>query len=165
MKHLLSFTLVAALATPALAQEPRHDQHEHDQRKSSHMEQMERMMAPMMSAMAFAPDHLLSRKDSIGLSAQQIARLTALRDAAKTPHDAAAADAKTHMTAMADGMRAAAPDTAAIKGHFEAAHAAMGKAHWAMLSAATQARAVLTDEQRGRVERWATRMNHRSDDH
>src|SRR2546426_5646208 len=34
------------------------------------------------------------------------------------------------------------------KVHFQAAHGAMGKAHWAMLASAVQARAVLSDAQR-----------------
>lgn len=156
MKRLLFVGLIAALAMPAAAQQPR--PMGHDQQMKSHMDQMEAMMAPMMSAMAFTPDHLLSRKDSLGLTAQQIARLTALRDAATTAHDAAAADARAHMTALSEAMKAAAPDTAALRQHFDAAHTAMGKAHWAMLSAAAQARAALTDDQRARVERWTMKM-------
>jgi hypothetical protein len=65
------------------------------------------------------------------------------------------------MDALAQAMQAAAPDTGAVKLHFQGAHAAMGKAHWTMLSAAAQAKAVLTDEQRGRVNGWvdATEMH------
>ncbi len=125
-----------------------------------HMMQMEQMMAPMMGAMVFAPDHLLARKDSLGLTPAQVTRLTALRDAAKTAHDAAAAEAKTHMDALAQAFQGTAPDTAAVKMHFQAAHAAMGKAHWAMLTAAAQAKAALTDEQRARVTAWAAAMRH-----
>lgn len=156
MKHLLYLALTAVVAMPAAAQQPR--PMGHGQQMKSHMDQMEEMMAPMMGAMAFTPDHLLARKDSLGLTPQQVTRLTTLRDAATTAHDAAAADAKAHMMALADAMRAAAPDTAAVRQHFAEAHAAMGKAHWAMLSAAAQARGVLTDEQRARVERWASKM-------
>ena len=65
----------------------------------------------------------------MGLSPQQIARLTALRDAA------------------------------------QAAHAAMGQAHWAMLSAAAQARAVLTETQRGGAQGWADSMQAWTDRH
>jgi hypothetical protein len=158
MKRVCSFAVLAVLASPAFSQEPRHDEHG---QHMSHMQQMEQMMAPMMGAMAYAPDHLLSRKDSLGLTAQQVTRLTALRDGAKAAHDAAAADAKAHMGGVAAAMRAAAPDTAGLKMHFDAAHAAMGKAHWAMLAAAAQARALLSDEQRARVERWASRMMER----
>ncbi len=122
------------------------------------MGQMMEMMGPMMRTMAFAPDHLLARKDALNLTPQQVTRLTALRDAAKTAHDAAHSDMETHMGAMAQTMKANAPDTAALKQHFQEAQAAMGRAHWAMLSAAAQARGVLTDAQRGRVDGWADMM-------
>lgn len=122
------------------------------------MMQMQEMMGPMMRGMAFAPNHLLMRKDALGLSVQQVARLTAIRDGAKTAHDAAHADAKTHMDALAQAMQVAAPDTSVVKLHFHAAHAAMGKAHWVMLAAAAQAKAVLTAEQRGRVNGWVDAM-------
>ncbi len=150
-----TFALLALAAMPLAAQQPRMG---HDEQGMSHMMQMEQMMAPMMRAMTFTPDHLLARKDSLNLTPQQITRLTALRDAAKTAHDAAAADAKAHMDAMAQALNAASPDTAAVKQHFQAAHTAMGHAHWAMLAAAAQARGLLTDEQRARVDRWASKM-------
>jgi len=151
--------LLALAAAPLVAQQPH--RMGRDQQMMSHMMQMEQMMAPMMRAMAFTPDHLLARKDSLNLTPQQITRLTALRDAAKTAYDPAAAAAKTHMDALAQALNAASPDTSAVKEHFQEAHAAMGKAHWAMLAAAAQARAVLTDEQRTRVDRWASRtMDH-----
>ena len=122
------------------------------------MPMMREMMGPMMRTMAFAPDHLLGRKDALALTPQQVARLTALRDAAKTAHDAAQADVKTHHDALAQAMAAPTPDTVAVRQHFRAAHAAMGNAHWAMLRAAAQAKAVLTDAQRGRVEGWMDAM-------
>jgi LTXXQ motif family protein len=122
------------------------------------MAQMMEMMGPMMRTMAFAPDHLLARKDALDLTPQQVTRLTALRDAAKAAHDAAQTDMRTHMDAMAQTMKANAPDTTALKQHFQATQAAMGRAHWAMLSAAAQARGVLTDAQRGRVDGWADMM-------
>lgn len=163
MKHTLGLA-VLGLAAPLAAQQP--GMMGRDHQMMSHMMQMEQMMAPMMGAMAFTPDHLLARKDSLNLTPQQITRLTTLRDAAKSAHDAAAAGAKAHMEAMAQAMSAARPDTAAVKQHFQAAHTAMGNAHWAMLAAAAQARAVLTDEQRARVDRWAsTMMDHRMERH
>jgi hypothetical protein len=122
------------------------------------MQGMMGMMGPMMRGMAFTPDHLLARKDALELTPQQVTRLTALRDAAKTAHDAAQTDMQSHMQALGQAMKASAPDTNALKQHFQAAQAAMGRAHWAMLSAAAQARAALTDVQRGRVEGWADMM-------
>ena len=150
-----SLVLVAFAALPLAAQQPRMG---HDQEMMSHMMQMEQMMAPMMRGMAFAPGHLLMRKDALGLTAQQVTRLTALRDAAKTAHDAAEADGKAHMGALAQAMQASAPDTGAVRLHFQGAHAAMGKAHLTMLTAAAQAKALLTDEQRGRVNGWVDAM-------
>lgn len=124
----------------------------------SHMMEMQRMMGPMMRGMAFAPEHLLSRKDVLGLTAQQVSRLTTLRDAAKAAHEAAGAEARRHFEALQPLLGGAAADTAALKQHFQAGHAAMGNAHWTMLRAAAQAKAVLTDEQRGRVNGWADAM-------
>ncbi len=147
MKRLCSLAILALGGAPLAAQQPGMT----GQAMMPHMMQMDQMMAPMMGAMAFSPDHLLARKDSLGLTSQQVTRLTALRDAATAAHDAAAADAKTHMEALAQAFQGSAPDTAAVKVHFQAAHAAMGNAHWAMLTAAAQAKAVLTDGQRARV--------------
>jgi len=154
MKQIHSLTILALVTAPLAAQQPGMM----GRGMMPHMMQMQEMMAPMMRGMAFAPNHLLERKDSLGLTAQQVTRLTALRDAAKTAHDAAHADAKAHMDGLAQAFQAAAPDTNAVKQHFQAAHAAMGKAHWTMLAAAAQAKAVLTDDQRARVERWASTM-------
>lgn len=159
-------TLLALVAAPLGAQQPvkpdtakprmmgQRMQHE----MMMHMQQMQEMMGPMMRGMAFTPDHLLNRKDSLGLTADQVSRLTALRDAAKAAHDRAAAQAKAHMEGLAKVFTAAAPDTAAARQHFQAAHQAMGDAHWAMLRAAAQARAVLGDSQRSRVEGWVDAM-------
>jgi len=153
MKGIRSLTILALVAAPLAAQQPGMMG-----QGMPHMMQMEQMMAPMMRGMAFAPDHLLMRKDALGLTAQQVTRLTALRDAAKTAHDAAEADGKAHMGALAQAMQASAPDTGAVRLHFQGAQAAMGKAHLTMLTAAAQAKALLTDEQRGRVNGWVDAM-------
>jgi len=126
-----------------------------------HMQMMGGMMGPMMRGMAFEPGRLLMHKDVLQLTDQQVSKLTALRDAAKSAHDAAMKDMQTHMQEMLPLLQAASPDTAKIKPHFQAAQAAMANAHWAMLVASAQARAVLTDVQRGRVEGWADAMQHR----
>ncbi|PYO98756.1 MAG: hypothetical protein DMD60_03480 [Gemmatimonadetes bacterium] len=119
---------------------------------------MQQMGPAMMRVMLYTPQHLLARKDALGLTGDQVTRLTALRDGAKTAHDAAMADAMTHMKELETAANAAQPDTSALKTHFQAAHAAMGKAHWAMLASAAQARAVLTDAQRTQVHVWADSM-------
>ena len=125
------------------------------------MAMMREMMAPIMRIVAFTPDHLLDHKDSLQLTADQVAKLTSIRDAAKAAHDAAAADVKTHLGAAAQAFQTAAGDTTALRAHFDEAHAAMGKAHWAMLAAAAQARAVLTDAQRSKIDNWISTMDQR----
>ncbi len=116
------------------------------------------MMGGMMRGMALAPEHLLARKAALGLTADQERRLTAIRDAARPAHDAGMSAATHHQQEIDDVMRAAAPDTAAVTHHFNAAHAAMGQAHLAMLQSAALARAVLTDAQRRQADSVATAM-------
>jgi len=125
------------------------------------MPMMREMMAPMMRVIAYTPDHLLARRDSLKLTGDQVSRLTRIQNSAKSAHDAGTADFKTHMGAVSQGFQAAAPDTVALRPHFDAAHAGMGKAHWAMMVAAAQARAVLTDAQRQKVDAWVTAMQQR----
>ncbi|HYL21301.1 MAG TPA: hypothetical protein VEU74_06055 [Gemmatimonadales bacterium] len=119
---------------------------------------MQEMGPAMMKVMPYMPEHLLAHKDVLALTADQVTRLTALRDGAKTVRDAAVAEAAQHLKELAQAEDAAQPDTSVLKTHFGAAHAAMGKAHWAMLVSAAQARAVLTDAQRTMVRARADSM-------
>jgi hypothetical protein len=164
--------LALAVAAPLAAQQPdtskvrtpmAHEGHGMMQgrmmeRHGPMMGHMSHMAGPMMRGMGYNPEHLLMKKDQLQLTAQQITRLTALRDAAKTTHDAAQADAKTHMDALQQVLQASTLDTTALRQHFQAAHSAMGNAHFAMLRATAQAKAVLNDAQRGRVEGWMDAM-------
>jgi Spy/CpxP family protein refolding chaperone len=125
------------------------------------MGMMREMMAPMMGVIAYTPGHLLARKDSLKLTADQVTKLTNIQNSAQPAHEAGAAGFKTHMGVVSQAFQTAAPDTSAIRPHFEAAHAAMGKAHWAMVAAAAQSRAVLTDAQRQKVDAWVTMMQQR----
>jgi Spy/CpxP family protein refolding chaperone len=120
-----------------------------------YMMQMMGTMGPMMRAMAFTPAHLLSHQDDLTLTTEQVAKLTALRDRFAAVHDSAFAAMQTHMQAMAPLMSAAVPDTARIKPHFDAMQAGMTRAHWAVVSVSAQARAILTETQRARVDGWA----------
>src|SRR5881397_679961 len=126
---------------------------------------MERMGPSLMRMMLYTPQHLLARKDALGLTPDQVTRLTALRDAARNAGEAAEADAHSHMQALEQAADSPKPDTSAIKVHFQAAHGAMGKAHWAMLASAVQARAVLTDAQRGGMWAWADSMQAWTEQH
>ena len=109
----------------------------------------------MMGAMAGSAEHVLGDRASLHLSADQERRITAIRDAARTEHDAALREAEHHEQELADVMRAAAPDTNAMQAHFQGVQAAMGRAHLAMLRSAALTRAVLTDEQRRAVDSLA----------
>ncbi len=116
------------------------------------------MMGPMMQILLYTPQHLLARKDALGLTSDQVARLSTLRNAAQTGQDAAIGEAKGHVQAMQQAAASPTPDTVAVKTHFEAAHAAMGKAQWLALASAVQAKAVLTDAQRAKLKVWADSM-------
>lgn len=106
----------------------------------------------MMAVMAPEPAHLLEMKAELRLSADQERRVTAIRDAARPAHAAAMQSGELHSRELAQALQAAVPDTVAVRTHFEATHAAMGRAHLVMLLAAAQSRAVLTDEQRRQVD-------------
>jgi len=119
---------------------------------------MEMGGGPMMRGLLFSPAHLLMHKETLGLTDQQVAKLTALRDAAKTGHDAGMTEQERHAKALQTALTAATPDTVAVKAHFEEMQAGLARAQWAMLSAAAQARAVLTEVQRARVDGWGDAM-------
>ena len=108
--------------------------------------------------MWYTPQHLLAHKEALGLSQDQITRLAALRDGVRAAHEAAEAEAQGHMKELDQAANAPQPDTVALRKHFEAAHAAMGRAHWLALSAAVQARSLLTDAQQKKLAVWADSM-------
>ena len=101
-------TVLVLAAAPLAAQEPgKPDSMPHPMMGAGPMSgmmmqgpMMEHMGPAMMQMMLYAPQHLLARKDALGLSADQVARLTMLRDGTKTAHDAAMSEAKPHMDAI-----------------------------------------------------------------
>jgi Spy/CpxP family protein refolding chaperone len=161
MKAMSLLTVATVvLALPLAAQQPRGmgQGMGHGRGMQGEMMQgMDSMMAPMMRAMAFAPGHLLAQKQALHLTDDQVSQLTALRDAAKSAHDAAAQQAMMHLGELEQTMQAPAPDTSAVKMHLDAAHRLMGDAMWAMMRSAAQARGLLTDFQRGQVQGMAKR--------
>ena len=113
----------------------------------------------IMRMMLYTPQHLLARKDALALTPDQVSRLTALRDGMKTAHEAAEAEVQAHMQELDQAANAQQPDTVALKAHFQAAQAAMGKVHWLALVAAVQARSLLNDAQRKQLAVWADSMH------
>ena len=160
MKTMAFVAVLVAAAAPLAAQQPAPHDMGHGMPMHGPMMpgmDMDSMMAPLMRAMAYAPQHLLWAKDSLHLTGGQVARLTALGDSAMAVHNAAALQARMHLGEMEEVMRGAAADTSAVKAHFDAARRYMGDAMWAMVRAATQARALLTDAQRRQVDAMARR--------
>jgi LTXXQ motif family protein len=119
---------------------------------------MQEMMGPMTQVMLYDPQHLLARKDALGLTGDQVGRLTTLRDASRAVQQAAMSEAKAQMQELQQAVSASAPDTSVLKAHFQAAHAAMGKAHWMALASAVQAKGILTDAQRTGLNVWVDSM-------
>lgn len=174
MKSLAILAAVTLAAAPLVAQDTTHARHPATRPGSAMgrrgmqrggddqmMAMMREMMAPMMRVMAYTPDHLIDHKDSLNLTADQVTKLTAIRDSAKAAHDAAGNDFKMHMNELSQVFATASPDTATLRAHFDAAQTAMGKAHWAMLSAAARSRALLTDAQRTKIDAWVSAMSQR----
>src|SRR5256885_15763524 len=116
---------------------------------------MQEMMGPMMQVMLYTPQHLLARKDALGLTTDQVGRLTTLRSATQAAQDAAMGEAKAHMQEVERAANSATPDTSVLKTHFQAAHAATGKAHWLALVSAVQAPAIPNDAQRATLQAGA----------
>ena len=148
-----SLLALMALAGPLAAQQPAHPMHPMMDDPMA----MQEMMGPMMQVMLYTPQHLLARKDALGLTADQVGRLTTLRGATQAAQDAAMGEAKAHMQELEQAANDATPDTSVLKTHFQAAHAAMGKAHWLALASAVQARATLNDAQRAKLNAWPIR--------
>src|SRR5256885_46437 len=81
----ISMLGLAALAAGRLAaQQPAHPMHPMMDDPMA----MQEMMGPMMQVMLYTPQHLLAHKDALGLTADQVGRLTTVRSAtqaARTP--------------------------------------------------------------------------------
>lgn len=147
MKSTPMLVAVALAASPLAAQQP-----------GGEGSMMRDVGPAIMKLMLYMPQHLLARKEALGLTPDQVTRLTALRDGVKTAHEAAEAEARAHLAELDRAANAPQPDTVALKTHFQAAHAAMGRVHWVALAAAVQARSVLNDAQRQKLAVWADSM-------
>jgi hypothetical protein len=153
-----ALVLGAGCLSPLPAQQPAHPMMPGPMGQMGDPMGFQDMMGPMMQVMLYTPQHLLARKEALGLTNDQVARLNSLRNAAQVGQEAAMAEAKNHAQAVQQAAAGPTPDTVALRTHFEAAHAAMGKAHWLALVSAVQAKAVLTDGQRTKVKVWADSM-------
>ncbi len=109
------------------------------------------MMPGMGLMQAFAPAKLLEQRDALGLTDEQVARLTEIRQEIDNVRDGALATHETHRAKLGEALMVPRPDPTTVRTHFDAAHAAMGHAHWLGIDAAIRAMKVLTEEQRNQV--------------
>jgi hypothetical protein len=141
---------LAVAAAPATAQEHQHGQHQQERAAAEH-----RGMGDEMAGMhfrAFHPDQLLAKKSDLKLTPEQIAQLERIAADGKAKHDEAKATHDAHERQMAEALDADAPNVQVVASHFQAAHGAMGAAHWAGLEASLAGLQVLTAEQRAMVK-------------
>ena len=100
----------------------------------------------------FAPEALLKHGDHLKLTPDQVARLTRLRDqsgqAVKEAHHAAH---EAHMS-LNETLKNAPDDTTALRQYFLEHHNREGNMQWLRVSAALQARTLLTPDQRATLE-------------
>lgn len=105
--------------------------------------------------MPFDPARLIARKDALGLTAQQVEQLTALEVRERPAISDAVKDIRARRATIDAALKGEAPDTVQLRRSYDALQSAAGKAHWARISTSFQARAILTDAQRGKVRGWA----------
>ena len=108
-----------------------------------------------MRAVPFAPQVLLNRRDRLGLSDAQVRQLETLNGELRAAREKAAADAKPHQDKIRELWQADQPDADALQAEVRALMAAHQSVGIASAGVMAKAKAVLTPEQRGRVEGWA----------
>lgn len=152
------------VALPAMAQDapppPEHQMMPRMKQQMGQMHQMQRHMDPMAQVSAYAPPHLLERKEALKLSDEQVSRLEALAAEFKEGRHQAMADAEEYHKQAMEIWMADAPDIDQLRAHAEAAMQAQQTAHLALIVAAAQGKALLNAEQRGNVAGWLEAQQH-----
>jgi Spy/CpxP family protein refolding chaperone len=148
--------IAVALALTAVSAAAQHHP-EHGATPQHGMQAMQGDMAAM-HLKAFQPDQLLQKRAELELTADQVGQLERIAADAKTRIDRAKATHDQHRQQMIEALTADNPSREAVAGHFQAAHGAMGAAHWAELETGLAAMAVLTETQRATVKRWGHGM-------
>jgi Spy/CpxP family protein refolding chaperone len=103
----------------------------------------------------FSPTMLLERREALNLTPDQVTKLSTMENDLKTARDKAETDARPHREELQKIMEQSTPDVAQIRTHAQAMMQAEQTARLAGLTTSAQAKAVLTAEQRGRVQGWA----------
>lgn len=176
----MTFAALAVTVGPLAAQ-----QHQHEDAKQTDsaapagmgscammgpMMQMMQMMEGhedngMMHAMRFAPAHILTHRESLGLTADQVARVEAVQQASTMPHQKTGMSPEMKEGMQKQGMQGMASRRQALAAAFEASPAnpeairstvgQMSEAHGAMMAdhlvAFAKVRDILTPAQRSTV--------------
>lgn len=96
----------------------------------------------------YDPGFLLRRQSDLGLTEAQIEQLTRLNTEAVTTREQARIAVVSQRAQLAEALAASDPDIQVARAHFDSAQVAMSNLQWAAISTASQARTVLTEEQR-----------------
>lgn len=167
-RTFLNAATLLLVALPAMAQDAPPPPAEHQMKQQMgqmHQMQMQQHMDPMAQVAAYAPPHLLERKEALELSDEQVSRLEALAAEFKEGHHQAMADAEEHHKQAMEIWMADAPDVDQLRAHAEAAMQAQQTAHMVLLVAAAQGKALLDAEQRGHVAGWLEAQQHMMHQH
>lgn len=156
-----SMTIVLAallVGSPLLAQGPGQGR----ARQGMGMGQGQGMMGGgiLGSVMAFAPDKVLEHAEHLGLTPDQVSKLTALKETTAKAVSQAHEPARAAHMSLNKVLKETPDDTAAVQKYFMAHHLAEGNMQWLRASAAFQARALLTAEQRTMLEGMAKPGGH-----
>ena len=110
---------------------------------------------PGMRMAIYSPTALLEKREALALTADQVTKLSTLENDLRAAREKAATDAKPHRDELAKLWEQSVPDVAQIRTHAQAMMQVEQTAQLAALLSTAQAKAVLTPEQRGRVQGWA----------
>ena len=156
---MLAAAAIALMAVPAGAQQPgarpgmagmMPDRMQ--QEMQGMMQEMQGMMHEMMGAHAYAPDALLDRKADLGLTGDQVRKLEGLTADVKTAKAHAKAEHDIRHARIIEQFTLAKPDPAKVKAYGQEAMQEMAAAHGIELSAFAEAKGLLTDAQRSKVD-------------
>jgi Spy/CpxP family protein refolding chaperone len=123
------------------------------------MRQHMRMDAGELPGMrAYTPQVLIQRKESLGLSEEQVSRLGQLSEELKGVHEQAEVQVNASHEALREAWQADPPDADAVRRYAQQAMEARQAAQLAMVGGAAQAKALLTPEQQGKMAGWMEGM-------
>lgn len=146
--------LTALVAMPAAAQ---HEEHGQQNRQQNQMQM--RMgqqgeggdhgafMGPLAGLKVFAPAALLEHGEHLALSAEQVAKITKIKESAAKEAEMVHAPAHAAMMSLRKALDEGETDLEALGSYYKAHNTAMSNTQWINVRAALETRAVLTKEQ------------------